>query len=115
MSYAPFIYRDFYDVPRMILVRHRDRVFILDSSFNDESDDYRDHYIVYELAVEDVSDANLAGSWADLPSRARSCLGSVPLASVTFDATRRQTINTEFLDALLSKPRPANARLHKDI
>lgn len=46
---VPFRFVEFYDVPRSIVVRHRGRLFLLQSAFDDEIDNYPDRYSVYML------------------------------------------------------------------
>ena len=55
--------------------------------------------------MNDLTDEELAGSWADLPNRASAPLGQVPVGAVRFDDTRRQSID----GAVLSSRLPARA------
>ncbi|WP_313460001.1 hypothetical protein [Stenotrophomonas sp.] len=81
-------YRDFYDVPRRILALDQGGAFwIFDSVFNDEIDDYEDHFTLY-----------LAGQEPDQAKAlfAQHCEGSygqalldLPVTEVLFDATKR--------------------------
>ncbi len=89
--WARFEYREFYDVPRYVVIRHPDgRTLLLVSSFDCARDDYDDRYAVYLLP----SDVDLdIGSWADLPARALRLLGRVPVSEVRFDPTRRAEID----------------------
>src|SRR5258708_37801800 len=92
-------YRDFYDVPRMFIVRHRDHVFLFDCPFDEGLDEYPDHYSVYLLSP--ISSEELDGSWTNLSQRAICNLGQIPVNSVVFDPTRRRSIDGGGLDALL--------------
>jgi hypothetical protein len=101
MAYSvPFNYRDFYDVPRMMLLRYRQRVILLDCPFDEAIDDYRSIYAVYMMA--DDADLNPTGSWRPLPTMAQKYLGAVPVQSVQFDPSRRKFITADFLDPLLN-------------
>jgi hypothetical protein len=43
---VPFKYIDFYDVPRFLLLKYRDHLFLLASYFDEEKDDYDDNYSI---------------------------------------------------------------------
>jgi hypothetical protein len=44
-----FCYVDFYDVPRSITLRYRGKLFLIQSAFDEELDDYPSNYSVYKL------------------------------------------------------------------
>jgi hypothetical protein len=44
-----FQYGDFCDVPRFIILKYRDTLFLLRSAFDEELDEYPDSYSVYRL------------------------------------------------------------------
>ena len=48
---VPFKYIDFWDVPRFLLLKYRDHLFLLASYFDEEKDDYDDNYSIEHLAV----------------------------------------------------------------
>ena len=64
----PFKYRDFYDVPRLIVVRWKRNLFLLDSRFEDTTDEYSEYYSVYSLPPDTIIPE--AGSWEHLVSKA---------------------------------------------
>ena len=99
-STAPFIYREFYDVPRFLVVTHRGQQFLFESAFDDDLDEYPDVYQVFLL--RDVSENELQGSWVFLSEKAQACLGAVPVKDVVFDETGRREIKTDVLDRLLA-------------
>jgi hypothetical protein len=103
---VPIQYREIYDVPRMFIAVHDGVTFLFDSRFDDAIDDYADTYVVSTLPP--LPPAELAGTWASLPSRAIRRLGSVPVAAVEFDATRRQFVDRALLRALACRV-PAQA------
>jgi hypothetical protein len=97
-TWVPFEYRDFYDVPRMIVLRHRGRVFLLDCPFDDISDEYRESYEVFEIG--DLSPDALRGSWKDLRAFSKGRLGIVKVDAVRFDATTRKEVDATSIPAL---------------
>ncbi|MGH9840761.1 MAG: hypothetical protein ACREEM_18440 [Blastocatellia bacterium] len=98
-------YRDFYDVPRIFLVKYEGRQLLFDCPFDDELDDYSVSYRVYVMPP--LSDAELEGSWENFPHLATSCLGTVPVNRVKFDPTKREAIDTSLIAELLALPEPA--------
>lgn len=102
---APFIYREFYDVPRFLVVTHCGQQFLFESAFDDDLDEYPDVYQVFLL--RDVPDDELKGSWVHLSEKAQTRLGLVPVRDVVFDETGRRKIETNVLERLLADaPRP---------
>jgi len=100
LSTAPFVYREFYDVPRFLVVTHHGQQFLFESAFDDDLDEYPDVYQVFLL--RDVSENELQGSWVFLSEKAQACLGAVPVKDVVFDETGRREIKTDVLDRLLA-------------
>lgn len=92
------LYRDFWDVPRIFVVRHRGVQYLFDCTFNESVEDYEEVYRVYELLAmpEDV----LNGSWEGISKKAKSYLGEVPVTSVKFDSSKRRSIHAEIIDEL---------------
>jgi hypothetical protein len=91
--WTSFVYREFYDVPRMIVVELEKTRLLLVSQFNERLDEYECEYLCYLIP----STTDLAGSWVDLTARAIRQLGSVPVAGVRFDPTRRSKIDLSSL------------------
>lgn len=106
MAMVPFKYVDFYDVPRLILFRYRDRLFSLVSYFDDSKDDHDDDYII-ELLPSWVEQRIAESSWKvleeDIDGRRR--VGRISVKSVIFDRTKRQTLDPTFLDEYLKEDR----------
>jgi len=73
---TPFRYVEFYDVPRCIALRYRERLFLLQSAFNEGLDDYPTSYSVYALP-ESVEDSLKNSSWEFLSDTPMTCLGHV--------------------------------------
>lgn len=83
-------YRDFNDVPRLVAVEYRGHVYLLDAPFDDEIDDYSDHYTVYRLPESEGARLHDL-SWERLPSLGEE-LGRVPVVEVEFDETKREAL-----------------------
>jgi hypothetical protein len=81
-------YREFWDVPRMVVARNQERTYLFYSRFDDTIDDYIDHYEVFEIPT--LTDDDLQGSWVDFPSKALARLEDVPLRQLPFDITRQE-------------------------
>jgi hypothetical protein len=99
-----FTYRDFYDVPRMIIVNHRGQKLLLDCKFDDSLDDYPTIYKLYILPNE--IDEKSEKSWEAMPARAVKYVGEIPVKCVIFDHTKRAELETSVIDDLLSGPSP---------
>jgi hypothetical protein len=87
---AHFQYREFYDVPRALIVRLGAQILFLDCPFEAARDEYPDEYQVYLLPADHPvaetswTGVELLGQW----------MGRVPVSSIRFDSTKRR-----FLDA----------------
>jgi hypothetical protein len=73
-------------------------VLYLVSEFDFELDDYRPEYTIYELP-ETVA-RSLPEDWTGM-SDLGTLLGTVPVASVTFDATTRRSVASAALVSFL--------------
>ena len=100
MSWSTIRYRDFYDVPRIFITTHKGELYLFDCPFDEELDDYSERYQVYQLRT--ISEDELLGSWEHLPERAASVLGTVPVAQVQFDSSKRNSINTALLEEMIA-------------
>ena len=103
-TWTGFTYRGFHDVPRAVVVPlpSGPRILLV-SKFDEDLDDYDDHYNVY-LLPEDVA---LDGSWDRLCDDASRVIGRVRVADVRFDPSRRQELDLDSLRlprAVLSGP-----------
>lgn len=101
---VPIAYRGFWDVPRIFLVRHKGQTFLFDCAFDEELDDYPDTYKVFLLP--NLPDEELPSDWTTLRHRALSYVGNLPVKGVSFDPTKRQTIDSRLLDGIMSALRP---------
>jgi hypothetical protein len=89
-QWVGFEYREFFDVPRsIVLALEDDRLLLLESSFSDERSEYSDDYHLYLLPCG----VDLSGSWRRLSAAATCRLGAIPVAHIQFDATRRRLLD----------------------
>ena len=95
-QWVPFVYRDFYDLPRMLVFMAAGRGYLFDCSVDEGVDDYLPDYQVFELPFESLSELP-TGSWEDVPVRALRRLGSLPVESLRLDDTRRRCVDTSVL------------------
>jgi hypothetical protein len=96
--FASIEYRDFWDFPRMFLVRHDGHLYLFDCEFDEEAEDFRDFYKIY--LMPEVSDEELSDAWIQLPKKATHYCGSISTQSVIFDETKRHSVDTAVLDSL---------------
>lgn len=94
---VPFKYIDFSDVPRLIMVRYRGKLFVLGSYFDDALDDYEEHYTI-EIVPPWVEQRIIESSWKVLEEIQRHPVGTFPVKEMIFDKTKRQFLDTGFLD-----------------
>ena len=97
---AEIIYREFYDVPRIFVVRYQDKQYLFDCRFDESIDEYPDVYEVYVLPNLDHHE--LERSWDCLYERAQEHLGKVLVRSVVFDESRRRAIEPQVIEELVS-------------
>jgi len=91
-------YRDFYDIPRAVVVDWESTLYLFDCLYDHGLDDFEPTYTVYRLPDE------LRGSldhmsWTDLGHRGER-VGSVPTRDVEFDPSRRESINATIFRCL---------------
>ena len=91
-------YRDFYDVPRAIVVLWNDTLYLFDCLYDYEADDYAPAYTVYRLPADLESTIDQI-SWTDLGHRGLR-LGSVPTSLVELDRSRRLSMNPAVFEAI---------------
>jgi hypothetical protein len=83
-TWLPISYRGYWDVPRIILARAGDQVFLLDCRFDDDLDEYPDVYTVY-LMPAGTDERSVPQDWGTLRDLAVRRLGTVPVSRVRFD------------------------------
>jgi hypothetical protein len=98
---TPFQYLEFYDVPRCITLRYGERLFLLQSAFDESLDGYPASYSIYVLP-DSVEDSLKKGSWEFLSSTPMTSIGHVQVGDVVFDSSKRKELDASFLDGLVS-------------
>ena len=91
-----FLYVDFYDVPRTIVLRFQNRWFLLQSTFNDELDEYEQEYSIHPLP-DSFEPVQSGSPWKFLGGLELNCVAKVPITSVQFDRTKRKKLETSVL------------------
>jgi hypothetical protein len=102
-KWADIEYREFWDVPRMFVVRYDGRAYLFEDPFDSTTEDYTEQYEVFELPLLGTNEPE--GCWDGLASRALSKLGTVRIDEVEFDSSRRRSINPAIIDKLLEASR----------
>ncbi len=103
MPKVAFEYRDFWEVPRLIVCTVNDTELLLDSAFDEATGRYAPTYRVYALPPElnlDSADSLTAGP--DSASPEAVYLGSIPVSEIEFDETNRKEIEVNPLLKLLA-------------
>ena len=75
-------YREFWDIPRAILARCGSCWFFFNSRFDDDIDEYIDHYEVWRLPL--ISEDQRNGSWLLFPGIALEKMPNIELNSLPF-------------------------------
>jgi len=99
MQMTPFQYVDFYDVPRTIVLLVRGKWILLQSTFNEELDDYEAEYSVYRLPSSFQPPP--AGSKWDFLEQELVCVGKIPVREVQFDESKRRTLSAAALNKVV--------------
>jgi hypothetical protein len=94
-------YRDFWDVPRMFVVEVGGDTLLFDCPFDEDRDDYAPAYTVYQMPP--LSDADLAGPWAGLPTRALRRLGTIDVPTVSFGSGGRSEVAWRAIEPFLAQ------------
>jgi hypothetical protein len=87
MRWRVIEYREFHDVPRMIVATNEEGAFLFRSRFDDQLDEYVAHYEVYRLPESALE--NLSGSWVGLEQRAIGRSADLPLNGLPFVVKRK--------------------------
>lgn len=94
-GWLPIRYRDFYDLPRAIVVEFQGTMYLLDCLFDIELDDYESTYKVYRVP-EDLRLRIDRISWTDLGHRSE-LVGQIAATDIEFDATKRRAVQSRSL------------------
>lgn len=95
---AKIRYSGFWDFPLALTVRFENRLYVFVRDFDDDLDEYEDHYRVYLLPP--LTDEEIEASWLRVENRATDFLGKVAVKDVAFDATHRREIDIAILQTL---------------
>ena len=101
---AAFQHVEFYDVPRCIALRYRERLFLLQSAFDETLDDYPSSYSIY-FVPESVEPSLRRGSWEFLRNTRMTRIGEVPIDRVVFDPSKRKELDATVLDGFVDQLR----------
>jgi hypothetical protein len=91
-------YREFYDFPRMFVVRWKGQRYLFDGSFDDSIDDYPPRFDVYVVTLSFAEP--LPHSWQSLTTASARRVGTISTADVKFDASGRRSIDSAAFDLL---------------
>ena len=91
-------YRDFYDIPRALVVEWRGQTYLFDCLYDHDIDDYPPEYVVYLLPQEVAEELDVI-SWTDLGHRGER-VSAVPTADLNFDATKRKALDSTIFEQL---------------
>lgn len=98
VSWLPIRYRDFYDIPRAIVVDRRGETYFFDCPFVDERDDYAEDFTVYRLPRSLANNLDSI-SWEHL-SEQGEIVGTVPVIALQLDPSKRSAISEDVFDRL---------------
>jgi hypothetical protein len=99
---VPFRYIEFYDVPRMIVIRHLGKSLLLQSAFDERTDEYPDQYSVY-LLPDQVEEQIEKGSWTFVKTVPLEFIGTIPIRAVNFDRSKRKSLDPSVLNDIMGK------------
>lgn len=96
---TPFLYRDFYDVPRMVLFTIGGQPYLLDCAFDSAAGEYSDEYVVYRMPKGFHPPDR---TWTEIPTLAEQKLGTMPVSALPLDPTRRVDLEAGALGLLIA-------------
>jgi hypothetical protein len=96
--WLPIRYREFYDFPRAFVVQLPGSMYYFDCPFDNQVDEYPDHYRVYRLAP-DVPVPPDGESWEGLEQHGQF-VREIPTQGVRFDGTKRVSVDAKILENL---------------
>ena len=86
-DWSHITYRDFWDVPRMVLAKRGGETFLFYSRFDESADSHTDYYEVWVMPA--LTEPQLQGSWVGLEDLALSRLPNIGLRELPFVVPRR--------------------------
>ncbi len=97
-THAKILYSGFWDRPLGFVVQYATVRLFFSREFDEELDDYQAAYQVFLLP--NMSDKEVQESWVDLRQKAEAYICTIPMNSVVFDSSFRESIDTDILDAI---------------
>lgn len=97
-KFVPITYREFYDVPRAVVVRVDGQLVFLDCPIDFGTEEYPDVYDVYRLADE-LEETLDSVSWTDLCHLGK-WIGTIPVDEISFDVSKRKAVDPSFFERL---------------
>lgn len=98
MAWIDFEYRDFWEVPRLIVFTVGAAEYMLDSEYDEATGSYAAEYKLYRMPP--IPDPHAPAPEVE---EERRLLGSIPVAELAFDETRRQRFDDAPLRALMRR------------
>lgn len=84
-------YRDFYDIPRLILARDsKGELFIFDSEFDELIDEYCNRYSIYPCGTDEMAAIDIFSNHATGEKGRKTC--EVIISRIEFDPTTRRKL-----------------------
>ena len=93
-------YRDFEDVPRMMVCTSAQGTYYFCSRFDHAKGAYADYYEVYR--IRPLSDSEACASWFGLETRALERLPDIRVADFPFDVATRRFLSYDTIAAQLN-------------
>ena len=81
-NWSHVAYRDFWDVPRMVIAKRGEETFLFYSRFDEAADSHTDHYEVW--VMPSLTEERLQSSWLGLENMALSRLPNVGIHDLPF-------------------------------
>jgi hypothetical protein len=92
-DWSGITYREFWDVPRMVIARRGAGTYLFHSRFDESLDDYIDHYEVWRMPS--LTADELRQSWVGLELRALERLPNIGLQQLPFEVTSRNSVDID--------------------
>jgi len=92
------LYSGFWDFPLAFTARWEGNLYLFFREFDDETDEYEEHYRVYLLPL--WTEEEIEASWGQIETKATEYLGKVAVRDVSFDPTHRREIDAAIFQTL---------------
>jgi hypothetical protein len=103
MAWIPFDYRDFWQVPRLIVCTLSGVEYMLDSEYDEKTNAYAPIYKVYRLP--EIPDPRQLAAEHPPAEEEPFFLGEIPVSGLSFDPTLRSKMDDAPLLALIRASR----------